>query len=212
MSRHPLTPAGNTLVILDACVLLPSRLSDVLFDLMLEGMYFAYWTSDVEAEFLRNWPLVHPDASKSGPRRLQAFQRATNHGHLIVGHDEEAHRLRVPARVQKKDRHLVAAALLMARGLDEEDDPAQHKVLIVSDNTRHLAVADTRKLGIDAVNAGAFLDSLFAAAPQRTAKAIAKSISDLKKPPYTRDEMMDALRLHGAKALATGLAKKWSQQ
>jgi len=193
-------------------VLLPSRLSDVLFDLMLEGMYFAYWTSDVEAEFLRNWPLVHPDASKSGPRRLQAFQRATNHGHLIVGHDEEAHRLRVPARVQKKDRHLVAAALLMARGLDEEDDPAQHKVLIVSDNTRHLAVADTRKLGIDAVNGGAFLDSLFAAAPQRTAKAIAKSISDLKKPPYTRDEMMDALRLHGAKALATGLAKKWSQQ
>ena len=44
----------GTLAILDACVLLPSRLSDVLFDLMLEGLYFAYWTSGVEAEFLRN--------------------------------------------------------------------------------------------------------------------------------------------------------------
>jgi len=42
MDRHPLTPGGNTLVILDTCVLLPSRLSDVLFDLMLEGLYFAY--------------------------------------------------------------------------------------------------------------------------------------------------------------------------
>lgn len=44
---------------MDTCVLLQSRLSDVLFDLMLEGLYFSYWTSDVE--FLRNWPQVHPD-------------------------------------------------------------------------------------------------------------------------------------------------------
>jgi hypothetical protein len=51
MDHHPLSPGGNTLVLLDACVLLPSRLSDVLFDLMLAGLYFAYWTADVEAEF-----------------------------------------------------------------------------------------------------------------------------------------------------------------
>ena len=49
MDRHPLSPGGNTLVILDTCVLVPSRLSDVLFDLMLEGLHFAYWTGDVEA-------------------------------------------------------------------------------------------------------------------------------------------------------------------
>ena len=209
MNHHPLSPGGNTLVILDACVLLPSRLSDVLFDLMLEDLYFAYWTSDVEAEFLRNWPVVHPDAAKSGPKRLKAFQRATNNGHLIFGHDDGANMHRVPARVQENDRHLVAAALVMVNGLDEEDDPKQHKVLIVSDNIKHLAVADTRKLGIEVVKAGAFLDSLFAAAPQRTSRAIAKSLSDLKKPPYSKEEMLAALRLHSAKGLAAGLAKSW---
>ena len=52
MNRHPLSPGENTLVILDACVLLPSRLSDVLFDLMLEGLYFAYWTADATKEML----------------------------------------------------------------------------------------------------------------------------------------------------------------
>lgn len=31
MDRHPLNPGGNTLVILDICVLLLSRLSYVLF-------------------------------------------------------------------------------------------------------------------------------------------------------------------------------------
>ena len=207
---HPRSPGGHTLVILDACVLLPSRLSDVLFDLMLEGLYFAYWTGDVEAEFLRNWPVVHPDAAKSGPKRLKAFQRATNNGHLIIGYDDEAFMSRVPARVHKNDRHLVAAALVMTNGLDEEDDPALHQVLIVSDNTKHLAVADTRKLGIEVVKAGAFLDSMFEAEPQRSIQAISKSLSDLKKPPYSRQEMLAALRLHGARATAAGLAQRWA--
>jgi hypothetical protein len=205
MDRHPLSPGGNTLVILDTCVLLPSRLSDVLFDLMLEGLYFAYWTGDVEAEFLRNWPLVHPDASKSGAKRLKAFQRATNHGQLITGHDESVFMSRVPAQVHDNDRHLIAAALVMINGLSEEDDPALHKVMIVSDNTKHLAVADTRKLGIEVIKAGAFLDRLFDAAPDRTCLAIAKSLSDLTKPPYTVAELVAALRLHGAKATAEGL-------
>ena len=68
MDRHPLTPGGNTLAILDTCVLLPSRLSDVLFDLMLEGLYFAYWTGDVpdghpKLLHLRPPKLLHSDWS-----------------------------------------------------------------------------------------------------------------------------------------------------
>ncbi len=207
MERHPLSPGGSTLLILDACVLLPSRLSDVLFDLMLEGLYFAYWTGDVEAEFLRNWPQVHPDASKSGSKRLKAFQRATNNGHLIAGYDDPAFMSRVPARVHENDRHLIAAALVMQNAIDEEDEPARHKIIIVTDNTKHLAVTDTRKLGIEVIKAGAFLDRLFEAAPTRTSWAIAKSISDLKNPPYTKAQLAAALRLHGAKATASALAK-----
>jgi hypothetical protein len=195
------------MVILDTCVLLPSRLSDVLFDFMLEGLYFAYWTGDVEAEFLRNWPLVHPNASKSGAKRLKAFQRATNNGHLITGYDDSAFMSRVPARVHDNDRHLIAAALVMVNGLDEEDDPALHKVMIISDNTKHLAAADTSKLGIEVIKAGAFVDRLFDAAPIRVSQAIAKSLSDLTKPPYSKAELVDALRLHGAKATADGIAQ-----
>lgn len=205
MVQHPLSPGGNTLVILDTCVLLPSRLSDVLFDLMLEGLYFAYWTGEVETEFLRNWPLVHPAASKSGAKRLKAFQRATNNGHLMTGYEDAAFVSRVPARVHGNDRHLVAAALVLVNGLDEEDDPTLHKVMIVSDNTKHLAVTDTRKLGVEVLKAGAFVDRLFDAAPASVSQAIAKSLSDLTKPPYTTSELVAALRLHGAKATADSL-------
>ena len=208
MSHHPLSPGANTLVILDACVLLPSRLSDVLFDLMLDDLYYAYWTKDVEAEFLRNWPGVHPDAPSSGPKRLKAFQRATRYGHLISGHDDAGLISRVSTRVHENDRHLITAALVLMHGLDEEDDPHLHKVIIVSDNTKHLAVADTRKLGIEVVKAGKFLDDLFGAAPQRVRRAIRKSLRDLSNPPYSIEEMISALRLHGAKATAMGMGNK----
>ena len=80
-------------------------------------------------------------------------------------------------------------------------------VLFVSDNTRHLAVADARKLGMDVIKAGSFLDRLFEADPQRTSHAIAKALNDLKKPPYSMQEMLAALRLHGAKATADGLGQ-----
>ena len=209
MSRHPLSPGGNTLVVLDACVLLPSRLSDVLFDLMLAGLYFSYWTSDIETEFLRNWPLVHPNAPKSGAGRLRAFQQATNNAHLIEGYGGTTFMSQVPARVHPNDRHLVAAALVLANGLDEEEEPARHRIVIVSDNTRHLAVTETRKLGIDVLTAGAFLDKLFAADMNRTGQAIAKALEDLKNPPYSKQEMLAALRLHKAKATAIGLANYW---
>jgi hypothetical protein len=210
MANHPLSPGGNTLVILDACVLLPSRLSDVLFDLMLEGLYFAYWTDEVEAEFLRNWPFVHTDAIQSGAKRLKAFQRATREGHMIFGHNSPAVMQDVPARVHANDRHLVAAALVLIKGLTDEDQPDLHKVLIVSNNTRHLAITDTRQLGIEVVKPGYFLDSLFAADSERAVRALAKSLSDLKKPPYSKREMLAALRLHGAKAMAAGLSNTWT--
>ena len=79
--------------------------------------------------------------------------------------------------------------------------------MIVSDNTKHLAVAETRKLGIEVIKAGAFINRMFEAAPARVIQAIAKSLSDLIKPPYTVAELADAMRLHGAKATADGLAQ-----
>jgi hypothetical protein len=74
VADHPLSPRGDTLVVLDACVLLPPRLSDVLFDLALEGLYVPLWTAEIEAEFLRNFQAATGAASADGgARRLRAF-------------------------------------------------------------------------------------------------------------------------------------------
>lgn len=76
--------------------------------------------------------------------------------------------------------------------------------MTVSDNTRHLAVADIRKLGIEVFKAGAFLDSLFDPAPSRTSQAIARSLSDLTKLLYSKAELVAALRLNAHAAGISG--------
>jgi hypothetical protein len=206
---HPLSPGGHTFVVLDACVLLPSRLSDVLFDLMLEGLYFTHWTESVEKEFLRNWAVVHPSAPDAGLKRLHAFRRAAKFGHLIVGDDQQEFLGRVPRQVHANDRHLISGALVLANGFDEEEDSAANRVFIVTDNLRHLAVNETRRLGAEVVRAGTFLDLVFNADPKRTCVAIEKSLHDLKNPPYSKAALSSALCLHGAIGLARGLAEKW---
>jgi hypothetical protein len=207
---HPLSPGGHTFVVLDACVLLPSRLSDVLFDLMLEGLFFAHWTASVEGEFLRNWALVHTSATDAGPKRLNAFRRAAKFEHLIYGDEQEEFLAQVPSRVHANDRHLVSAALVLAKGSDEEEDASTNRVFIVTNNLRHLAVSETRHLGVEVVSAGAFLDLIFKADPKRTCESIEKSLRELKSPPYSKASLLSALHLHGAPGLTAGLAKQWN--
>ena len=205
MTRHPFSPSGHTYVVLDTCVLLPSRLSDVLFDLMLEKLYFLQWTKDVEQEFLRNWTAVHASPPHNGARRLAAFQRAARHGHMIVGHHKASYTSRVPVRVHQNDRHLIAAALVMLDACRAEQNPGHHKVFVVSDNTKHLAAKETAQLGLSIFTAGRFLNQLFSLAPNRCLRAIERSRTDLKNPPYTKQQFIAALRLHKADALANAI-------
>ncbi len=87
MANHPLSPGGFSLAVLDTCALLPPRLSDVLFDLALEGLFLPHWTAEIEEEFLRNFQAVTGAASPGGgARRLGAFRAAARMRHEIFGH------------------------------------------------------------------------------------------------------------------------------
>jgi hypothetical protein len=116
VADHPLSPGGLSLAVLDTCALLPPQLSDVLFDLALEGLYLPHWTAEIEDEFLRNFQAVTKAATPGGAaRRLGAFRAAARMRHEIFGHMEPGAIARVPAAVDKKDVHVASAALVLAR-------------------------------------------------------------------------------------------------
>ena len=206
MADHPLSPGGDTLVVLDTCALLPPRLSDVLFDLALEGLYLPHWTAEIEVEFLRNFQTATGAASADGgARRLRAFRGAACMRHEVFGHMDPVALGQVPAAIDEKDVHVASAALMLARATD----PSIDKVLLVTANLDDLSPAALSGLGVAALSPGAFIDALHGAAPARVERALAATITDLKDPPYTAAELLGALALHGAVATVKALSKAW---
>lgn len=215
MTNHPLSPGGSTHVLLDANVLLPPRLSDVIFDLFLQGLFSARWSEDIEREFLRNWPRVVAqvkgalsyqalaDERRKAQRRLRCYQGAVR-DHEIFGHDKITVLNRVPALVDPGDRHVAAAALVLRDYADAGD-----RVLIVSSNVKHLAAADMKKQGIEVVRPGPFIDLLTQAAPERVGTALEQSVTSLSNPPYTRRRLLEALRVHQALSTAQYFEAVW---
>lgn len=49
----------DTFVVLDTCVLLQLRLTDVLMDLRAEKLFSAHWTQEIDNEFLRNMERIY---------------------------------------------------------------------------------------------------------------------------------------------------------
>lgn len=225
MVDHPLSPGGETYAVLDANVLLPPRLSDVLFDLQQTAVYHPRWTKDIEDEFVRHWGHIvkglkgsalkaylaaapHADDEQGARRRLLAYRRAVGDEFELLGHDAEKIVQQVPHKVNKGDKHVIAAAVLLKDLLGTEGTSSD-KVFVVSSNTKHLAVKDVATLGIEVVKPGVFIDMVAQADSARMKQALDRTVSDLSTPPYTKSEILEALLLHGAKATVAQMCEAW---
>jgi hypothetical protein len=214
--NYPVVPsqpeAGGLYAVLDANVLIPARLSDILFDLALEGLYQPFWQTEIEQEFRKNWLALlqkkHPDkklTSLAADRRLNAFRRAAPE-YLIEGHKAKAITTKIPEKVDAKDRHVAAAGLVLKQA---SRDDATARVLILSANVKDLAVTDMGKLGVSVQRPGAFIDQLYMEHPRMVARAIQRVVNSLSKPPYCKHDVIGVLRIHHAVATANGLARTW---
>ncbi len=69
-----------------------------------------------------------------------------------------------------------------------------------------------KRLGVDVLTPGKFIDSLTKADSERVGQALGKSVSSLKNPPYTRERLLAALQLHGAKGTVRHFANAWGEK
>ncbi|MHA6892883.1 hypothetical protein ACQUJT_02200 [Ralstonia pseudosolanacearum] len=65
---------NDTFVVLDTCVLLMPRVSDVLMDLHAEKLFSAHWTVNIDDEFLRNLQKVYGIPLNQAQNRLRAMK------------------------------------------------------------------------------------------------------------------------------------------
>jgi hypothetical protein len=198
----------DTFVVLDTCVLLKQRVSDVLMDLRAEKVFSAHWTERIDEEFLRNMQEVYELSETRALNRLRAMKaRCPEWEVFMTSADFSA----VPEEVDPKDRHVAAAALALRHAVcadAEDDEPGQtYDVILVTDNIKDMAKNQLAKLGVRVMRSGTFLNEVYEAEPHAATHAVLRAAKDLKKPPYSVPELLFALQEQGAKTLVTQMAK-----
>lgn len=103
--------AGNFryTVVLDACVLYPAPLRDLLISLAADSVYRARWTATIQDEWIRNLLRQRPDLDKKKLLRTASLMETVVEDALVQHYDYLIPSLDLP---DPDDRHVLAAAIV----------------------------------------------------------------------------------------------------
>lgn len=166
-------------VVLDACVLYPMYLRDMLLSAAEAGLYRAYWSADILDEVRRNI-VANGHADIQAVDRLidmmrKAFPEAEVTGYkLLIGS-----MLNDP-----KDRHVTAAAVKCG---------AQ---LIVTDNLKDFPVPALAPFNLEVQSADTFLTNLYNLDPGAMKDLVTAKAADYISPPMTYTDLLDRIAKH----------------
>lgn len=158
-------------VLLDACVLLPYQLADLLLRLADAEMYEPLWSEDILAEVERNLITTFDVPPEKAARRLN-HMRAAFPNAVVDGY----HHLVAAMTNDPKDRHVAAAAV---RG---------HAALIVTANLRDFPPNTLEHYDIEAVHPDKFLQDQLDLAPATTLACVQEHRAAYTRPQFTYTE------------------------
>jgi len=162
--------------LLDACTLIPIRLTTTLLWFAEAGLFEVLWSDAILGEVERNLPKV-------GISRERAAQRVNSMRHgfgaaALVDHFEHL----IPEMTcDAKDRHVLAAAV--RGGADT----------LVTFNLKDFPPESTESHDIDVVHPDLFLVRLLSERPNEVVAALKRGAAALRKPPQTMREFLASL-------------------
>src|SRR5215467_7169425 len=95
--------------LIDACVLYPAPLRDLLMWLALTDLFRARWTDEIHDEWIRNVLADRPDLRPEQLERTRQLMNTRVRDCLVTGYENLIEKLTLPDR---NDRHVLAAAIL----------------------------------------------------------------------------------------------------
>ena len=158
---------------LDANVLYPALLRDLLLRLAVEGVCQVHWSAEVQREWKRH--LVddagYPEdvITRTQMRMNAAFPNAQ-----ISGYEERTVHLQLP---DPADRHVLAAAIQAGASS------------LVTFNLKDFPVEVLAQYGLAALHPDVLMARLWAASPDGCLRARAKLVASLRAPPISAGEI-----------------------
>jgi predicted nucleic acid-binding protein len=163
------------IAVLDACVLYPAPLRDLLVELGSRDLFRARWSAEIHEEWMRN---LGSDRFDLDPKRLKRTQELMDlhvTDSVVTGHMPLIPSLTLP---DPDDRHVLAAAIHC------------HASRIVTKNLKDFPMANLAQYGIGAQHPDPFLLELLNADEVAFCAAIKAVRQRLKNPPKTAEEYL----------------------
>jgi len=176
--------------LLDANVLYPAPMRDILLQLALTDLYKAKWTADIHREWIEALLEKQPHRERAALERTRDLMDRSTPDCLIAGYEPMIPILQLP---DPDDRHILAAAVVGRCDV------------IVTQNLKDFPEKLLSAYGIEAQHPDDFLCNHLDLAPGLFCDAIRKVRVRLKNPPYSVEEYLGILTVQGLVATAAEL-------
>lgn len=179
-------------VVLDACVLYPSLLRDLLLYLGLTGLYQPKWSAIIEDEWQRNLIKNRPDLNVDQIKRTAELMNQALPDAMVTGFESLVASIELP---DVDDRHVVATAI------------CSKAEIIVTFNLRDFPQHSLDNFFIEAMHPDDFINDLLDLSEASVLLAVNKQRRNMKKPPKSVEQYLDALLRQGLPQTVKELSK-----
>ncbi|MYN07088.1 PIN domain-containing protein ['Massilia aquatica' Lu et al. 2020] len=168
--------------VLDACVLYPAALRDLLLSLAADGVFRARWSDRIHEEWTHSLLAKRPDLQYAKLRRTIELMNEAVEDATISGFEPLIPALALP---DEGDRHVLAAAIV------------GHADAIVTFNLKDFPESAVAQHGVEVLHPDDFLVVQHSLAPGVVLGIVKAMRKRLGKPPRTAAEFISALEASG---------------
>lgn len=186
----------KTAAVLDACILYPPSLRDLLMWLVADRVYAPRWTEQIHDEWIRNVLANNLDVTPAQLERTRRLMNKVAPDCLVSGYEDLIPTVSLP---DINDRHVLAAAM------------KANAPLIVTFNLSDFPRATLHAYGVQAVHPDDFLAGLFDDNTALFLRAVQAHRASLHHPPKDAVGYVQTLRTNNLKELARRLEANLNQ-
>ncbi len=176
--------------LLDANVLYPAPIRDILMQLAVEDLFRAKWTADIHQEWIEALLRNEPHRDRAALERTRSLMDTAVRDALITGFEALTPCLELP---DAEDRHVLAAAIVGRCDV------------IVTQNLNDFPLNALKPYGIETQHPDDFLANHLHLAPGKFCVAVRKVRARLKNPPYSVEDYLAILTRQGLVVTASEL-------
>lgn len=176
--------------LLDANVLYPAPVRDILLQLTVDDLFRAKWTADIHREWIEALLRNEPHRDRAALERTRDLMDRATRDALVTGYESLIASLELP---DPDDRHVLAAAIVGRCDV------------IVTQNLQDFPPDILKLYGIEVQHPDDFLVSHLNLAPGILCSAVRKVRARLKNPPYSVEEYLATLTRQGLVVTASEL-------